>query len=88
MLAGRDEPARLLGRRLHERVARHAHRLADCDRRDAMAVEPGAAVGEVVGREKEIAVGLLNREQKLEAAADGVAVAAVEVIVPCAQKTQ
>ncbi len=45
------------------------------DRSDAVAVEPGAAVGEVVGGEVEIAVGLLHRPQESEPAANRVGVA-------------
>ena len=51
-----------------------------------MAVEPGAAVGELVAGNIEVAVGLLHREQELEAAAHGVAMAAVEVVVPRAEE--
>ena len=88
MLAGGDEVAGAGRRRLHERVARHTHRLAEGHRGDTVAVEPGAAVGEFVGRQVKIAVWFLHREQEFEAAADRVAVLAAEVIVARPQKTQ
>ena len=53
-----------------------------------MAVEPGAAVGEFVGRKVKIAVWFLHRQQEFEAAADRVAVLTAEVIVARPQKTQ
>ena len=53
-----------------------------------MAVEPTAGVRQVIGREEEIAVGLLDRDQKLEATPDGVAVGAGEVVVAGAQEAE
>lgn len=84
MLGLHDEVDGPLGRLLQPRLPRHAERLAEGDRGDAVAVHHG-----LVGRpHRQVAVGLLVRDQPSQAAGDVVLVTAGERSVAVTEQRQ
>ena len=62
-------------------ILRHAVGFAEGDRREAVAIEPDAAVGVVVERHEQVAVFFLALDEEVEAAADHVLVLKLAVVV-------
>ena len=88
VLRGDDEVQRLLGWIVQLFVSGDAVGFAQRNRRNSMAVEPSAFVGDFIGGNIQIAVGLLMLEQIFQSAAHHILIFAVVVVIVGAEVCQ